>query len=119
MNKIQYFTSITFALNLILAQIPVWPTNASRMISSNFGEFREDHFHMGIDIKTGETEGHPVFAVENGYISRMVTNYSGYGKALYLTTTSNHIAIFSHLNRFSPVLEEVLRNNQNSNINFP
>ena len=118
MNKIQYFSSIIFALNLVLAQNPIWPTNASRMISSNFGEFREDHFHMGIDIKTGETEGHPVFAVESGYISRMVTNYSGYGKALYLTTTSNHIAVFGHLSRFSPLLEEVLRNNQISNQSY-
>ena len=48
----------------------------------------------------------------------MVTNYSGYGKALYLTTTSNHIAVFGHLNRFSPLLEEVLRNNQISNQSY-
>ena len=36
---------------------------------------------MGLDIRTNGVTGYKVFAVENGYISRIVTNYSGYGKA--------------------------------------
>ena len=38
---------------------------------------------MGLDIRTNGVTGYKVFAVENGYISRIVTNYSGYGKAIY------------------------------------
>ena len=112
MKRKHYLTVFSLMLNIALAQNPVWPTDASRIISSNFGEFRDDHFHMGLDIKTKETEGHPVFAVTGGFISRMVTNYAGYGKALYLTTKTSHIAVYGHLSRFSSVLEEVLRNNQ-------
>ena len=48
-----------------------WPTKASHYFSSNFGENRDDHFHMGLDIKTKGTIGHEVVAVEDGYISRM------------------------------------------------
>ena len=33
---------------------------------------------MGLDIRTNGVIGYKVFAVENGYISRIVTNYSGY-----------------------------------------
>ena len=35
----------------------VWPTNASRTISSSFAESRKGHYHFGIDIKTNQTEG--------------------------------------------------------------
>ena len=112
MKRKHYLTIFPLMLNVALAQGPAWPTDASRMLSSNFGEFRDTHFHMGLDIKTKETEGHPVFAVSDGFISRMVTNYAGYGKALYLTTETNHIAVYGHLSRFSSILEKVLRNNQ-------
>ena len=47
-----------------------WPTDAGNSYSSNFGEYRDDHFHMGLDIRTKGTIGHKVFAVENGYISK-------------------------------------------------
>lgn len=86
----------------------IWPTNAGRKLSSNFGEFRDDHFHMGIDIKTNGREGFDVFAVEDGFISRMVTNYTGYGKALYLETNSGKTAVYCHLSKFSNELEKKL-----------
>ncbi len=84
-----------------------WPTSGSRSLSSNFGENRDDHFHMGIDIKTQGTTGHPIYAVNDGYISRMVSNFSGFGKALYLKTNSGHIAVYAHLKSYSPLLEKV------------
>ena len=59
----------TLFLGVIIAQEPVWPTDAGKSLKSNYGEFRHRHFHMGIDIKTGEKEGASVFAVEDGYVS--------------------------------------------------
>ena len=91
----------------MLGQELEWPTSASRSLSSNFGENRDDHFHMGIDIKTKGTTGHPVYAVNDGYIFRMVSNFSGYGKALYLKTATGHTAVYAHLEFFSPLLEKV------------
>jgi len=88
----------------IIAEI-IWPTNASRQLSSNFGEFRENRFHMGIDIKTHGKEEFEVYAIEDGFISRMVTNYNGYGKALYLTTKSGLTAVYGHLGLFTERLE--------------
>jgi len=99
-------------INFILAafafsQNAEWPTNASRSFSSNFGENRDDHFHMGLDIKTRGTTGHKVVASHNGYISRMVSNFTGYGKALYIKTTSGNEVVYGHLEKFTPVLEKV------------
>ena len=64
---------------------------------------------MGLDIKTRGTTGHEIVASHDGYLSRMVSNYSGYGKALYIKTTSGNEIVYGHLERFTPVLEKVWR----------
>ena len=95
-----------------------WPTIGSKAISSNFGEFRDGGYHMGIDIKTlGET-GWPVYAVEDGYISRMVSNFSGYGKGLYLTLKDGNVAVYAHLEEFAFRLETVLYSLQAKNNSY-
>lgn len=104
MNR--FFLYLTL-FSFVFGQGLEWPTSASRSFSSNFGENRGDHFHMGIDIKTNETTGYPVFAVDDGYISRIVSNFSGFGKALYLKTNSGETALYAHLKSFSPLLEKV------------
>jgi len=95
-------------LNFGAGQNYIWPTNASGDISSNFGEFRDDHFHMGIDIKTGGKTGFPVYAIDDGYISRIVTNYRGYGQAVYLRTNDGNTATYAHLSRFNDQLKEIV-----------
>ncbi len=90
----------------------VWPTDASHNLSSNFGEFRSTGYHMGLDIKTNEKEGYPVYAIESGYISRMVANFTGFGKGLYLTTRDGATAVYGHLSHFSPLLEKRLAREQ-------
>ena len=44
---------MTILLAVVAAQNYQWPIDASKSLKSNFGEFRDRHFHMGIDIKTG------------------------------------------------------------------
>ncbi len=89
-----------------------WPTNNGRHLSSNFGEFRTDHFHMGLDIRTNGTNGMPIHAVYDGYIEKISASYTGYGKALYLVTNNGYRIVFGHLDSFSPTMESVLRNQQ-------
>jgi hypothetical protein len=82
MKRNHYFFIIISMICIAAGQNYRWPTVGSKALSSNFGEFRDGGFHMGIDIKTlGET-GWPVYAIDDGHISRMVANFSGYGKAL-------------------------------------
>mgnify|MGYP001276140499 CR=1 FL=1 len=108
MNR-SLFLSTLILVASASSQTAEWPTRASRSFSSNFGENRDDHFHMGLDIKTRGTTGHEVVSSHNGYISRMVSNYSGYGKALYIKTTSGNEIVYAHLEKFIPVLEKVWR----------
>ncbi len=92
----------------LFAQQYDWPIETGTSLTSNFGEFRDTHFHMGLDIKTNGETGFPVFAVDDGYLSRMVTNFNGYGRALYLTTNQGNIIVYAHLERFSPRFEPIL-----------
>jgi len=95
-----------------------WPTIGSKAMSSNFGEFRDGGYHMGIDIKTLEETGWPVYAVDDGYISRMVSNFSGYGKGLYLTLNDGNVAVYAHLEEFAFRLETIFYNLQAKNNSY-
>ena len=92
----------------INAQDYTWPTNLGKHLSSNFGEFRPTGYHQGIDLKTKGTIGHPVYAVSNGYISRIVSNFSGFGRALYLTLEDGQTAVYGHISKFTQKLEDRL-----------
>ncbi len=84
----------------------VWPTNASKLMSSSFCEFRPRHYHAAIDIKTWNRTGYKVFAVEDGYVMRVRVSAYGYGRAIYLKLRDGNIAVYGHLERFYPALEK-------------
>lgn len=75
--------------------------------SGNFGEIRANHFHGGLDFKTGGTIGKPVRALSDGYISRIrVTHGSGY--VLDVAYDNGYTTINRHLSAFrSPIAERV------------
>lgn len=80
-----------------------------RLYSANFGEIRPGHFHAGVDIKTDGEEGKPVVAVGDGYISRIVLQAGGYGRAVYVTLDSGTTAVYGHLQRFRDDVEAYVR----------
>ncbi len=94
----------------------IWPTDASKSLSSNFGEYRNRHFHMGLDIKT--REGAAVFAVDTGYVSRMVANFKGYGRALYIIHPNGKTSVYAHFSSFYPTLEGQLKYYQTVNNSY-
>ena len=49
----------------------VWPLSIQTGISSNFCEYREGHFHAGIDIRAYGSTGLPCLAVYDGYVNRI------------------------------------------------
>ncbi len=66
------------------------------IFSGNFGEIRANHFHGGLDFKTGGAIGKPVRALADGYISRIrVTHGSGY--VLDVVYDNGYTAIYAPL----------------------
>lgn len=89
----------------LVAQTYLWPTNASKYLTSTFCEFRPRHYHAAIDIKTWNRTGYKVYAIEDGYVFRIRVSSFGYGKALYLKLKDGNIVVYAHLQRFIPALE--------------
>ncbi|MCC7031023.1 MAG: M23 family metallopeptidase, partial [Chitinophagaceae bacterium] len=78
----------------------------------NFGETRPNHFHSGLDMRTGGKENQAVHAVDEGYISRVKISAGGFGNAIYITHASGYTTVYAHLNKFFPKLEQFVRKQQ-------
>ncbi len=83
------------------------PFDFALTLSGNFGELRANHFHGGLDFKTGGAVGKPVQALGDGYISRIrVTHGSGY--VLDVRYDNGYSTINRHLDAFvAPIAERV------------
>jgi len=81
--------------------------------SGTYGELRPNHFHAGVDLKTQGREGFPVYAVEDGFLSRIKVDTGSYGKVIYLDHPElNKTTVYAHLNRFSPKIQSYIKGEQ-------
>ncbi|MGB2696633.1 MAG: M23 family metallopeptidase [Candidatus Zixiibacteriota bacterium] len=90
----------------------MWPIEKFRKLSSAFGEYRNFHFHSGIDIPTQKKTGFKVMAPESGWVFRIYTSWWGYGKAVYLKLDDGRLVLFGHLSDFSPGIKEFVEKEQ-------
>lgn len=88
------------------------PLNIPLFLAGNFGECRPNHFHTGLDLKTNQKENLAVFAVAEGYVSRISMSHSGYGHCLYITHPNGLTSVYAHLNTFSPNIQSYLEKRQ-------
>jgi len=88
------------------------PMNIPLHISGTFGELRSNHFHSGIDFKTEKKEGQDVFAVADGYVSRIKVSPFGYGKALYITHPNGYTTVYGHLQKYAFEIEQYVKKRQ-------
>lgn len=103
-----------FYASVLVAQTPepyAWPLSQPRALTSSFGEYRYDRFHMGIDLRTGPI-GKEVFVAEAGYVSRIRCSPFGYGKVIYVQLDDGNSAIYAHLNDYIPELRDYVRRAQ-------
>jgi hypothetical protein len=94
------------------------PVDIKLMLSGTFAEPRNTHFHAGIDIKTEGLEGKNIYAVADGYISRIGVSPTGYGNALYITHPNGLVSVYGHLQKFSYKIQDWVKQQQHLNKNF-
>ena len=85
------------------------PLDIPLILAGTFGELRSDHFHAGIDIKTQQRQGLPVYAIADGTVTRIKISHWGYGKALYVAHPNGHTSVYAHLQKFSPEIEAYIK----------
>lgn len=88
------------------------PIDIPLILSGNFGELRNDHFHSGLDIKTQQREGIPVYAPADGYVKRIKISHYGYGKALYILHPNGYTTVYAHLQKYSGAIQEYVKKTQ-------
>lgn len=88
------------------------PVDFTIGLSGTFGEPRTNHFHTGIDIRTQQVTGKNVYAVQDGYVSRIAVSPSGYGKALYIDHPDGRTSVYAHLESFSDKIAQYVKSQQ-------
>lgn len=85
------------------------PLDTPLQLSGNFGELRPNHFHAGFDLKTQQREGLNVYAVADGYVSRIKISTFGNGKTIYITHPNGFTSVYGHLQRATAEIEDFIK----------
>lgn len=108
---------IVFISNFLFSQEKAYPQYPNPVkipvyLSATFAELRSNAFHAGVDIKTQGVEGKEVFAVADGYVSRIGVSPFGYGKVLYITHNDGFTSVYAHLSKFNKVIGDFVKSRQ-------
>lgn len=109
--------SLLFSQNNSFPQYPN-PVKIPVFLSATFAELRTNAFHAGVDIKTQGVEGKEVFAVADGYVSRIGVSPYGYGKVLYITHNDGFTSVYAHLSKFNKKITDFVRKKQYEDESF-
>ena len=88
------------------------PVDYAITLSGSFGEIRQNHFHSGIDIRTGGAIGKPVYAAADGYVSRINISPYGFGKTIYIHHSNGFTSVYAHLNGYTGAIAKWAREQQ-------
>jgi hypothetical protein len=94
------------------------PIDRALQASGTFGEFRSNHFHSGLDLRVGGVVGDPVYAVGDGYVSRIKVSGYGGGKIVYITHPNGYKSVYMHLNNFCGKIADWVEKYQYTNHTF-
>ena len=117
MSKLRSFLSLlilSVPLCAVAQEFPKYgkPVDIPIYLSATFGELRPNHLHAGLDIKTQGVEGKKIYAVADGYISRIGVSPYGYGNVLYITHYDGYTSVYAHLQRFSGEIAKYVKQYQ-------
>ena len=103
---------LTALITCLLLSIYTPPVDYDIVLAGNFGEPRPHHFHGGLDISTDNVEGKHIYAIGDGYVSRVTQGLYGFGNAVYITHPEGYTSVYCHLKSFSPRIKAALRRYQ-------
>ena len=110
-------TFVGFAQNETYPQYPN-PVKIPVSLSATFAELRSNAFHAGVDIRTQGVEGKEVFAVADGYVSRIGVSPFGYGKVIYITHNDGFTSVYAHLSKFNKKISDFVKSKQYEDKSF-
>lgn len=123
------FQTQIFAIFLVLFYVPCFgqnipeggyhaPIGIPLILSSNFGELRPNHFHMGVDFKTDNKIGYNLYSIDEGFVSRIKVSPYGYGKVVYIDHPNGVTSVYAHCSEFKGAVDSIVRLTQEREQNF-
>lgn len=118
MRKIIYTALVCLSCSVALkAENPLpelhRPLDIPLVLSGNFGELRNNHFHSGVDFKTQGKTGFPIYCADDGYVSRVLVSPWGFGRAVYVVHPATGLTtVYGHLESFSSKIDKPVREEQ-------
>ena len=115
-----FFLLLCSCLHSQTESFPLYPNPVKIPVylSATFAEIRTNAFHAGVDIRTQGVEGKEVFAVADGYVSRIGVSPFGYGKVLYITHDDGFTSVYAHLSKFNKKIADFVKMKQYENKSF-
>lgn len=80
--------------------------------SGTFGELRSTHFHAGDDYRTQQRVGLPIFAIADGYVSRVRVQIGGGGNSVYINHPNGYTSVYLHMHEFNAPLAAIVKAKQ-------
>lgn len=111
------FTTVLFAQAEYPKDYFRSPLNIPIQLSGNFGELRSNHFHAGFDMRTQQRQGLNVYAVADGYVSRIKISTFGNGKTIYINHPNGYTSVYGHLQKATDYIQSYIKKihyNENS-----
>jgi len=88
------------------------PVGYAMKLSGTFGELRPNHFHAGIDIKPLRGVGDNIYAVADGYVSRVKALPNSYGNVVYIDHPNGYTSVYAHLFRYNDTIARYVKKKQ-------
>jgi murein DD-endopeptidase MepM/ murein hydrolase activator NlpD len=120
MKKIHLFLSfvLLFACFFVSGQRPIptdyfsSPLGIDLSVTGSFGEIRPNHLHSGTDFQVQKKEGLPVYAIADGWVSRIKISPVGFGNALYIDHPNGFTSVYGHLSGYNDTISRYSRMGQ-------
>lgn len=101
---------------------PVYPQNYFRWVTglkpdivANMGELRNNHWHMGLDVRTNAQVNQNVYAAADGYIAYVGIEPLSWGRWIIINHPNGLSTLYGHLNNFRADLEAYVKEHQYNN----
>ncbi|HOV33350.1 MAG TPA: M23 family metallopeptidase [Candidatus Hydrogenedens sp.] len=112
-----FFTFIFLTIHFSFSDSSfVPPLNGDLYATSSFGEYRDGRFHAGVDYRASIKT--PVYAIDDGYVTRLRCGPWGYGRALYIQFRSGIMGVYGHLHSFAEPYQSYLHKIQHQKQSF-